>query len=434
MVISHNAFSDEKNNGKTVGALLNEWKHGDISQIYITQEMPSFSLCKDYFRITDSDILKSFISTQAGTIIEKQNYQQETNQKEPSVLRRIITAGMQKRIPLFMFMREMAWSFGTWKTQKLRQWIIQQKPDVVFYVGSNYAFANRIVDWVCQTQDIPAVMFITDNHHIPFFSLDPFYWIQKRMLIRSFEKTLCNHIKTTIAICDELATAYQAKFGGNYEVAMNCCEAVDDPLPEHTDNMVLVYTGNLFPNRWKSLKIIGEVLQELKDENLHATLSIYSFDEPESRVVKTLNSVESIYHKGAVKSSMLRQIRSEADILVHVEGFDRKCRQIMLYSMSTKIPEYLSSHRCMFAVVPSDYAEAKYLQMNQAAFLVTSDEKQMVKEQLRNILKNADLRLAYADRGLTLAKQKHNIVNQRELIKKVIMEAANKKMREGTDA
>lgn len=61
LVIAHNPFSDTQNNGKTLSAFFNGWPKDKLAQIYLTPDKPDYTVCENFFRITDLEVLKSFL-------------------------------------------------------------------------------------------------------------------------------------------------------------------------------------------------------------------------------------------------------------------------------------------------------------------------------------------------------------------------------------
>ena len=57
LLISHNAFSFSKNNGKTFNLLFKGWDPNSLAQLYFSNELPESSTCFNYYRITDMDII-----------------------------------------------------------------------------------------------------------------------------------------------------------------------------------------------------------------------------------------------------------------------------------------------------------------------------------------------------------------------------------------
>ncbi|MGN1301784.1 MAG: hypothetical protein ACI4U9_04620, partial [Clostridia bacterium] len=74
LVIAHNPFSDTQNNGKTLSAFFDGWPKDKIAQIYLTPDKPDYTICENFFRITDLEVLKNFIKKEkCGHIIEKES-------------------------------------------------------------------------------------------------------------------------------------------------------------------------------------------------------------------------------------------------------------------------------------------------------------------------------------------------------------------------
>jgi hypothetical protein len=75
-------------------------------------------------------------------------------------------------------------------------------------------------------------------------------------------------------------------------------------------------------------------------------------------------------YMGSLSKDELNEVIREADVLVHVESFDRNSIESTRLSVSTKIPEYLAMGRPVLAVGPPDVASMEFLR--DAACCVTS--------------------------------------------------------------
>jgi hypothetical protein len=322
------------------------------------------------------------------------------------------------------------WSIAGYKTKDLQRFIDEFDPHVVYFQPYECVFAFSIVKWLCKSKGIPLIMFITDDYISGKFTLDPFFWIQLIRIKRAFKSMILSSdiiVGGCIAICNRMAEEYKSRFGGNYIVAMN---AISEPdLPNHTPIKGLVkfmYAGNLGLNRWKVLALIAECLEELyRDEDIHGELSIYSFDQPRAKAATLLNTAHCSSFKGALNADQLNSAKAHSDVLVHVESFDKKNRHITRLSMSTKIPEYLASRRCIFAVGPGDVASMQYLVDYDLGITVVSDNKATIKEALKKIIRDAEMRSMYANKGVELAKLRHNADKTAESVFQMISAAVN---------
>ena len=80
LVISHNIFSDTESMGKTLSGYFNGWDKDEIAQFYIHSEIPtSNKVCKNYFRITDIDALKSIFTRKCGKAFGNHNFAGDSN-------------------------------------------------------------------------------------------------------------------------------------------------------------------------------------------------------------------------------------------------------------------------------------------------------------------------------------------------------------------
>jgi len=62
LVISNNAFSQTKNNGKTLASLFEYFQPENIAQLYFNPELPDVDRFNKYYQITDLDMLRSLFS------------------------------------------------------------------------------------------------------------------------------------------------------------------------------------------------------------------------------------------------------------------------------------------------------------------------------------------------------------------------------------
>jgi glycosyltransferase involved in cell wall biosynthesis len=219
-----------------------------------------------------------------------------------------------------------------------------------------------------------------------------------------------------------MSDEYSSRFGGNYVVLTNAIPT--DTVVRYASmnaTIRLLYAGNLSLNRWKVLALIGECLEELdKEDNLRGELSIYSVVAPRGRESSSLSRSPFCEFKGRLEPLVLRQAKIDSDILVHVEAFDRQNRSATRFSMSTKIPEYLASGRCIFAVGPGDVASMEYIAQHDLGVVAISDDRNTVKTALRRIMMDRSMRARYADRGIEIARERHNAGTIAEQVRRLL--------------
>jgi len=427
LVISHNSFSDTQSNGKTLSAFFKNWDRENLAQLYFTASVPDFTVCQKYFRITDFDILKgiAFKGIHGGRIENERATNIVYNKKGLKSF--YFDLFNRYACYLFRLLRDVIWRFVGFESKMLTAFIDEFNPQVVFFQSSSGTFAFSIVKWVCQTRNIPLVMQTTDDYVTGKLTLSPFFWIHHFHLKKAY-KWAVSYADCVIAIGDKMAHEYKIRFGGNYYVAMN---SIQDPrLPAYvsgTEKIRFLYAGNLGLNRWKVLSLIAVCLEELYlEEKLFGELSIYSLIEPNNDVLNYLNVNCFSQFRGSLDTDDLNREKSLSDILVHVESFDTKSKHITRLSVSTKIPEYLISKRCILAVGPSDVASMEYLAKNDLAVIVNYNNKSKIKSALKKIIIDEQVRIKYSIIGFEHAILWHDADLTSKNIDNIISKAVSR--------
>ncbi len=429
LIVSHNALSDTQSNGKTLSAFFKHWDYENIAQLYLTSDVPDFSFCNKFFQLHDIDILKRALLNKhiQGRRVISQDVPKIISFKGKITNSSVLKLVRKNLSPVFRLLRDILWDIGGFKTPALIRFIDEFNPQVVYFQSSSGLFAYSLTKWICQSRNIPLVMHITDDYVTGYYSLNPFFWIQHFRLLRAFKWAVL-YSDYLVASSEKMAREYKLRFGGNYLVAQNSIYSPD--LPKYiskNDKIQFVYAGNLVLNRWKILALIAECFEELhSEEGFNVELSIYSLVEPGERELLHLNRPPFSCFKGSINTDELNAVKVSSDVLVHVEAFDRKNRHITRLSLSTKIPEYLASGRCIFAVGPEDVSSMQYLAEYDLGVTVMSDNKSKIKQALKKVMINSEMRTQYATKGLKVADLKHNSDKTAENIHKIILSAVKK--------
>ena len=429
LIISHNALSDTQSNGKTLSAFFRHWNKENLAQLYLTTDIPDFSVCNRFFQITDIDILKRFFLNKRiqGRHVAELNLHKIENVKKKVTINPILRLIRNNISPLFRLSRDWLWNIAGCKTDAMMKFVDEFKPQVVFFQSSSGVFAYSIVKWICLNRNIPLIMQTTDDYVSGKFTMDPFFWIQY-MRVKHAYKWAVSYSDCIVAIGDKMAAEYRLRFGGNYFVAMN--SVADVQFSQYTGQNEItrfLYAGNLGLNRWKMLVLIAECLKELKiEEGLSGELAIYSLIKPDAKELMLLNNPPFSSYNGSLNTEQLNRKKTSSDILVHVEAFDKTNRHITRLSISTKIPEYLAAGRCIFAVGPADVASMQYIDEHNLGIAVMSDRKSAIKQALKKVMLNNEIIARYAAQGPEIARIRHNADKTAASIFQIITSIVNK--------
>jgi len=412
LVISHDSFSRITNNGKTLASLFKDWPPDKIAQLFFQPEEPDFSICRNFYQLTDGDRVRKLLGGK-GEGTEIRQVQNARRAKQTPLAHQFIR---KHKWPVFLFLRNVLWIIGNGRTRRLKMWLDEFAPGLVLYTASDSTFSYQIALWVSRRYKIPLIVYCMDDYVTPRMRIDPFWWIQLFLVRRLFTRAV-NISKKVLVIGDDMAREYQAKFKVACIPVMNCLElrALKDKR-ENRATLKLAYVGALHLGRWKILGLIGRALASLSKQEHPASLEIYCTGKLGSKVLKTISLPPFMRYCGALDEKGVQKVLEEADILVHVESFKKSLRRYTRLSVSTKIPEYLASGKSIFAVGPGEIASMRYLKSTGGAELVTEPKIDKIREGVRKLVENEELRNAMGRKGYETAAKNHSDIQVRRIL------------------
>ena len=184
----------------------------------------------------------------------------------------------------------------------------------------------------------------------------------------------------------------------------------------HNMPIQLLYTGNLGNNRWKTLSMIVNVLENMNRREIKGQLRIYTATPLTDEMVKALNKGCSSLIMGSVPADEIPEIQRRADILVHVEAFDRKNKFTVSQSFSTKIVDYLANASCILAVGPKDIASIDYFIRNDAGMVAESEME--IQACLQKVFDNPQLLMEYGKKAFASGQRNHDSEKIEKMLKR----------------
>lgn len=427
LVIQNNPFSYNTGNGKTVASMLSKWDKESLAQIYVSELQPDFSICRHFFKMSDRAALNSFINRKPFGVEVTDSEQHEVDYRVSDPANK--GNDFIKKIKSWMsessfvtVMRDFVWQKSKWNNQGLTNWLDRFKPDFVYLVAGNMAVFYDMALFICERYNIPLYVHIGDDYFIYRSGLSPWKNLHRKKMSRRLSEVIIKS-QCVFAICDKMARVFQEKYGGRYYVSMNCIDLHQKKIiheKKQRQDITLVYAGNLGINRWKVLSLIGQALMELREEGIHAHLDVYSSYVPDKHICKKLTLPPVMQFCGSAYGEELNQIKENADILVHVEAFEKRYRQLTYTAMSTKISEYLGIGQNILAVGPEEAASIEFLDQNNIAMVVTTKSKEEIKKQIRCYAKNPDELENMRYRATQIAKDKFSISKNAQDIWEII--------------
>ena len=416
LIISHNCLSKTGSNGRTLSNYFIGYEKGKLAQLYIHPEKPDFSVCQNFFCISDSDVLHSIIKRHQGGQIVREDM------GEKPVVHTQKAKKNEKNSFVFL-LREFAWNSGLWKTDDLKAWINEFQPELILFQAGDAGFLFKLTVKIAKKFDIPIILYNTEGYYFKtesYLQENAFTKLLYPMLHRYFcreYRNLMKYTKLSIYNCDMLMHDYQKEFSHNGIVIMNTSEFADISIPKHSVESQIVYAGSVGVGRYESIIAVAEAAHKI-DENLYVCVYT-SIDDIE--IQKKMEKCKGIRLKGYISYKELQNILLKSKYLLSVENFAPFYCEDLKYAFSTKIADSLASGNCLIVYAPETIAVSQYLENRQAAVLITCPDE--LESALRQVLKDDNLRSKIAENGRKLALENHSLKKNRDLFQSSIRKA-----------
>lgn len=369
LIISNASMSQSDSNGRNLARLTAFLSPSQKAQFFV-YGTPDFDECFDYYRVTDSMALSSFLTRkkQSGVYTrELANKQNETQKKKKN-----------KKTPFRMILRETVWKFGCWKNTFLDKWIESINPDCLLVVCGDNAFTLDLARRIASKKGLPIILYSTEEYPFKEYNYvtkrpSLFYKILKRIIEKAYkriEKYVKAAVFNTIPLRDLFASKYSYKCHYIYQSSN-----IDwiESKPKIAERPRISYLGNLGLNRHKALIDIAKVLS-LIDSTL--TLDIYGNVPEEAK--KEFEEYPNICLRGFVSYNKVVEIIHESSLLVHAEYNDGFYNRDLRYAFSTKISDCVCSGTPLLIYAFQGLAETTFLKEQKCAFVATNKGELLV--------------------------------------------------------
>lgn len=401
LVISHNCFSKHGSNGRTLANFFVEWPNESLAQFYINNEVPDSEVCNNYYRVTDIEVLKSFLKkVKVGKIIEKDKLVNlaEENKKLTTLYKR-----SRKKTTLNYLIRNFLWDRDTWRNKDFEEWIDKFDPDLILLQLGDYSFMLRIALKIAKHKEIPLILYNSEDYYFKDKkSFSPFYHLYRSDYKRLVERVI-NYASHSIYNSSMLQKTYNKKFDHESTVIMTSTEI--EPSFHKVDNssMIISYLGNLGVGRYEPLIEIANAIHDF-DRNLY--VDIYG-KIPNEKAEKSLMECNGIRIKGFIPYEDVIKVVRQSDVLIHAENFSEFYKWDLKHAFSTKIADSLASGTCFFMYAPEDMAATKYLNDNNIAYV--ANNKSDMENIIKDLISDKSKREFYVSNAQAVVRLNHDI-------------------------
>lgn len=403
LVLANNSFSKSNSNGRTLGSLLRGWPKDRIAQFCISSEGADFTVCDNYYCVTDGDVLRSCLHLKPA---KRRNLEDagkiDSNSKDGHIKHR--------KTSLKMFARNLTWKSGLWKGSEFSNWLKEFKPEMVLLQSGDSYFMFDLAMDIAKKFNAKTAIFNTEGFYFfrrDFFAKDGKFGQQLFKLYQlTYRRHFCKFMRTTskqIYGNELLRHDYDNAFGNSNSCVIYTASSLDFEFSQLKNKQpVFSYLGNLGFNRPEALVDFAEVLLSI---NPDFRLDVYGAAR-NRQMEEMLQAAPGIRFHGAVPYSYVIQIIRQSDFLVHAESQEEQFREALRYGFSTKIADSISSGKTLILFSSPNIACAKYIQDNGAGLFAST--KDSLRRQICDMLNNPEKRMMIAEKAKLVAAENHN--------------------------
>lgn len=352
-----------------------------------------------------------------GKIVTNRYYKNRLTKDRNDVSEGIIKLAKKKRYVVMFWAQGFIWRINVWKSKELKNFVNEVDSDLIFTVFSNNIFLNRIILHVLKISKKPLVLYAWDNNYQwNKYQKSPLKWINQ-YFERFYMRKVMELAEKVYVISEIQKRDYERIFQKKCTILTKGMEfSKDIPIKEkYNSPLQFVYTGNIGNNRWRSLAMIVNALENINKERIKGQLKIYTATPLTKEMEITLNKGKTSIIMGSVSSNKVFEIQQEADVLIHVEAFDSKNKFLTRHSFSTKIVDYLKMARPILVVGPREIAPIEYFINNDIGFVITNQEE--IINKVGYFIKNFDeIATEQSKKNYIFGKENHGIEKMQNLI------------------
>lgn len=351
LVLTNIEWSDENAFGNTMSNLLGEMPDADIACLYRRNAKPKNNVCNKYYKISYSSVVKNFFHPQKigeyqENLTLSDNEEVDTVQKREGKLVSFIHKWKLTRLAYRM--EDFLLKNKCWENEKFKKFILDFNPNFIIGFTSALLMDGLLVESILKL--IPKCKYIT-------FLTDDLFGSNKSKKVRENLKKQILLANKRYAITESLKKRYEEIYGVDFEILRKGCSFETPVLKKNNQKIIITYAGNLLYGRANTLVRLAREIEEINKNSIHNFyLKIYSSTLVSDLQKRELSIEGASEFCGAEPYEKIKMFLQESDLVLHVESFEKKQKEIVKYSFSTKITDCLQSGSVLLAIGPEGLA------------------------------------------------------------------------------
>ena len=397
---------NQRSGANTFATLFEKFDSENLANIYIRPEVPDSIVCSRYFNIREWMVVKSLINRNTVTGFEIKRTEKTLSQ-ELSEEQKKTTYYSKNRKRVFLWMRELAWKLGKWRSKELDTFLDDFNPEVLAFSIEPYPYFNRINEYIikkCKPKKV--IGYLWDDNFTYKQHPGNVSFLIERFFLRKQVKRLVNSCTHVLAISPKMKEECDNEFNINSILLTKPLRDNNLPPYKYKNGVIrLLYTGSLVIGRDKVLKSIALAVNKINEGEVRMQLDIYTNTAIDESYSQEINSYKGCKLHGAIPQSQVFIEQENSDILIFGESLEDG-KNVARLSFSTKITDYLSSYRCILAIGPVDNSSIDYFSREDAAMVCTKEGD--IYDCLSRIMQNPIVLEEYAEKAHNCGVKNHN--------------------------
>lgn len=418
LIVSRGVWNDSEGTSSTLTNLFSDYDSDKIGYIYIETKNPNTNCCNKFFQISEYSLIKQIFNRKikTGFVLGKGEKIELLNLNDIAIKEENAMSFVRKnRSIVFSFIREIIWMFNGWKSKELKQFIKDFNPDFIWIDGSPLICMNRLSNYILKIANKPNSIFLMDDVYTYKSCSKNILHLFYKSILRKYVKKNVKRSKTVFVASPKMKHEYDEIFDVN---SIFITKGIDFSKITYKSDKIhkpikLVYLGQIIYGRVYSLIAIIEALKKINRDEIKMQLYIYTNNHISKDLRSKLDIKDISFLKEAVPYNLVPKVIEESDVVVFVESFEEKFKNIARLSFSTKITDYLLSSKCIFAIGPDNIAPIEYLVDNDVAVVATKRED--VYDKLNELFID-ELIENYSKKAFDFAKINHDKTNVTNII------------------
>lgn len=351
-------LNDTDSTSVTIRSFLGEWPVDKLSMICCEDFNAGQSgrMSESCYRLTNSDVL-------LGSILFKTN-----NRKSYSAVGTHVAStnnSLKSKIKYwFKHYGLLLYTCLPYKRSKeLESFIDERRPEVIYTNFTNLRML-RLVNKIAKRYDLPLVPHFFDDWLSVYFESGSFgHFYFEREIKRMFESA-----PATLCISPKMCEAYKQRY--HLENAYPLLNSVEPRSIKKIKNedvqYVIFFAGSLYLGRQETILALCDTISRLQKD---VCLQICAPQAQWDQFSNLFDRYDFVDYCGYLNSDGLNEKIVGANCLLFVESFDEKYLKYTSLSLSTRVPEYLSTGVPIMALGNRQQGSLEYLANNNAAYV-----------------------------------------------------------------